>query len=163
LRSSTCAAPRRCSSCAVWFELGGAGILALNDGGIEERWGGGGVTGARGTTLGDAATLDTGVADGCRSGGGGGERSGTPPGTMPREDGGGGMREVGGALPYGRGTTLTGRGGTTDGSGAGAGGATSPGVLALGSFSSPIVTVPRPRFAPRRDFNRQRRYLRSIS
>lgn len=73
--------------------------LALNDGGIDERCGGGGVTGARGTTLGEAATLATGVADGCLTGGGGGERRGTPPGKIPRDDGGGGIREVGGALP----------------------------------------------------------------
>lgn len=72
--------------------------LAPNDGGIEERCGGGGVAGARGTTLGDAATLETGAVDGLRIGGGGGERSELP-GRMPREDGGGGMREVGVELP----------------------------------------------------------------
>jgi len=114
----------------------------LNEGGMLARCGGGGgVAGARGTTLGEAATLETGVADGLRSGGGGGDRSPPAPGPMPREDGGGGMRDDGGALPYGRGTTLTGRGGTTDGGTLGESLGSAGLLLTLGSLSSPIETT----------------------
>ena len=58
---------------------------------------------------------------GLRSGGGGGpeRRVCGPLGRMPRADGGGGIRDVGAALPAGRGTMLTGLGGTLTGPGAG--------------------------------------------
>lgn len=85
------------------------------------------MAGARGTTLGDAATeaLEAGGTvpagmelTGCRCGGGGGaERNapGAPWAERPRAEGGGGIRELSGALPLGRGTTLTGRGATLAG------------------------------------------------
>jgi len=57
---------------------------------------------------------------------------------MPRDDGGGGMRDVGAPVPTGRGTTLTGRGTTPADAGAGAEAVGSVAELALGSFSSPI-------------------------
>jgi hypothetical protein len=78
----------------------GRGALGARLGGYEVRCGGGGgVAGARGTTLGEAATWDcpsNGGADGARRGGGVDERRAPPPdaGKMPREDGGGGMREL---------------------------------------------------------------------
>jgi hypothetical protein len=85
---------------------------------------------------------EEGSGGGWRSGGGGGEVRGAlgtnMPGVMPRDEGGGGIREVGPAAPAGRGTTLTGRGTML----AGAGGATemfgSDAAVVLGSLSSPI-------------------------
>jgi hypothetical protein len=65
------------------------------------------------------------------------------PGTMPRDDGGSGMREVGAALPAGRGTILTGRGTTLTGAGGATEGAGSDAEVSLGSFSSPIVAHAR--------------------
>jgi hypothetical protein len=125
-------------------------------------------------TLGEAATLDTGDADGLR-GGGGAEACGT----TPRDDGGGGIRDVGVTLPYGRGTTLTGRGGTTDGGtidgGTTDGGTTDGGttdgagltsageLLTLRSFSSPIEPEHGASTAPRPDSTRKAPYSRTIS
>ena len=176
-------APSRCSSCAVALPPGGCVSGREKLGGAEYRCGGGGgVAGARGMTLGDAATDAagaSGAADvtgpdgsggrggadvttpdgaagagdggtagvGLRSGGGGGERSGpggTLPGKMPRDDGGGGMRDVGTALPNGRGTTLTGRGTAVAPLGSGATtpeAAVSEALEALGSLSSPIENL----------------------
>jgi hypothetical protein len=57
---------------------------------------------------------------------------------MPRDDGGGGMRDVGALAPTGRGTTLTGRGTTLTGAGGGTEAVGSDAEVALGSFSSPI-------------------------
>lgn len=132
--------------------------------------GGGGVAGARGTTLGDAATDEVGasgaaevttpegVAGGMRSGAGGGAERMPPgipaPGTTPREDGGGGMREVGAAPPIGLGTTLTGRGGTltpapTGKTGEAAAAWSGVAFGALGSFSSPIGDIAGASSAPR--------------
>jgi hypothetical protein len=62
------------------------------------------------------------------------------PGKMPREEGGGGIRDVGTPVPIGRGTTLTGRGTTLTGP-AGTEAAGSDGEAALGSFSSPIKNL----------------------
>jgi hypothetical protein len=110
---------------------------------VRRCGGGGGVAGARGTTLGEAATVcvDAGALGGgavalSRCGGGGGaERSGAP-GRAPRADGGGGMRDGKLPAPAGRGTTLTGRGATLTG----AGSTEALLTVALGSFSSPIET-----------------------
>ena len=60
---------------------------------------------------------------------------------MPRDDGGGGMREVGAALPRGLGGILTGLGTTLMGTDGAADGAASEAVGALGSFSSPIENL----------------------
>lgn len=60
------------------------------------------------------------------------------PGVMPRDEGGGGMREVGAVAPAGRGTTLTGRGTMLAGAGAATEVLGSDAAVALGSFSSPI-------------------------
>jgi hypothetical protein len=60
---------------------------------------------------------------------------------MPRDEGGGGMREVGAALPSGRGGKLTGLGTTLTGAVGGADVTTSEAVEALGSFSSPIENL----------------------
>jgi hypothetical protein len=57
---------------------------------------------------------------------------------MPRDEGGGGMREVGAAPPSGRGGILTGLGATLMGELGTAAGTTSVAFEALGSFSSPI-------------------------
>jgi hypothetical protein len=81
---------------------------------------------------------------------------------MPREDGGGGMRDVGGVLPNGRGTTLTGLG-ATEGDAVGECGASTGGILARGSLSSPIETSGGAGWEPRPDFNPKRRYSRTIS
>lgn len=112
------------------------------------------MAGARGTTLGDAATDEVSGALGgalgedapktggggaaelpCRSGGGGGTER-RAPGETPRAEGGGGIRELSALPPAGRGTTLTGLSATllgdeTEGTPSGA-------LEALGSFSSPI-------------------------
>ena len=102
------------------------------------------MAGARGTTLGEAATDDTGAAGAeveMRCGAGGGTElrapGGSAPGMTPRDDGGGGMRDVGVGVvpPTGLGGMLTGLGTTLIGV---AGAAASEAVEALGSFSSPI-------------------------
>jgi hypothetical protein len=125
--------------------------------------GGGGVAGARGTTLGDAATDAKGAAGaegGLRCGTGGGTGLRTPgatvPGVMPRDDGGGGMRDgdSGVVPPTGRGGMLTGLGTTLMGADGIAGDAVSEAAWALGSFSSPIQSLASrgassPRRAPR--------------
>ena len=105
------------------------------------------------------------VGAGLRSGGGGGDDRSIP-GMIPRDEGGGGIRELSerptpagrGTTLTGRGTTLTGAGGATDGAepgGAAGGGTTaasggrsqasgSSGALAvLESFSSPISLAAR--------------------
>jgi hypothetical protein len=66
------------------------------------------------------------------------------PGTMPRAEGGGGMRERGCPPPAGRGTTLTGRGGMLAGADGADDCAESVAVVALGSFSSPIEQAAAP-------------------
>lgn len=165
-RSSICAAPSRCSSWAVALLIGGCVVTRAKPGDDELRCGGGGgVAGARGTTLGDAATARTGAGSalvlgtgagagsggGCRRGGGGGAERKAPgaaagategargvavSGGIPREDGAGGMRE--GPAPLdGRGGMLTGRGGMLTGAGRGAAGGASEAEVALRSFSSP--------------------------
>ena len=62
---------------------------------------------------------------------------------MPRDDGGGGMRDVGAGVapPMGLGGMLTGLGTTLMGAAGAAGGAASEAVEALGSFSSPIESL----------------------
>jgi hypothetical protein len=102
-----------------------------------------------------------------RCGGGGGER-GTPGagmlGMMPRDEGGGGMREVGAALPSGRGGKLTGLGTTLTGAVGGADVTTSEAVEARGSFSSPIEKFAAQAFrAAHANSNPKRRYSRTIS
>lgn len=63
------------------------------------------------------------------------------PGRMPRDEGGGGIREVGAEpLPAGRGTMLTGRGATVTGAGGATEASGSNADVALASFSSPIVS-----------------------
>jgi hypothetical protein len=57
---------------------------------------------------------------------------------MPRDDGGGGIRDVGTPVPTGRGTTLTGRGTTLAGAGGGTESVGSDAEVVLGFFSSPI-------------------------
>jgi len=126
------------------------------------------VAGARGTTLGDAATDEAaGGGVGWRCGGGGGERSDPgagAPGRMPRDEGGGGMREVGAALPNGRGGKLTGLGTTLTGATGGADVTTSEAVEALGSFSSPIEGLTaQARRTAHGDSNPKHRYSRTIS
>ncbi len=149
------------------------------------RWGGGGgVAGAPGSTLGRTASvcaeggpegsapddgglepggLTLGLRLGLRSGGGGGDER-SAPGPIPRDEGGSGMRDVGGSpLVTGRGTTLTGRGTTLAGAGGGTEGTTggttgaaaggsgwrsqaagsSVGLAVLESFSSPIGLAAR--------------------
>lgn len=143
-------------------------------GGAEWRWGGGGgVAGARGNTLGDAAiapgALDTAelAADdagtelaGCRTGGGGGDER-KAPGNPPRAEGGGGIRELSAPLPDGRGTTLTGRGATLAGGAAEV--ATSSEATALGSLSSPIENGWRTPARARLRLYPKLRYSRTIS
>jgi hypothetical protein len=126
------------------------------------------VAGARGTTLGDAATLapESGEDEGLRCGGGGGAERPAPlePGRMPRDDGGGGMRDVGVTLPKGLGTTPTGRGVTRPEAGGTDEGVASAGlVVALESFSSPIEPLAAQPGHRRRDFNPKHRYSRTIS
>jgi hypothetical protein len=158
-------APKRCSS---WVdalseegEYEGAGCETEPRGADWRSGSGGGVAGTRGTTLGRAASVaadagggvgmgagggaalggtDVKTPGGWRSGGGGGTDRKAPaaPGTTPRDEGGGGMRDDSNTPPpAGRGTTLTGRGATLTGA---SGAAEEPwsGVVALGSFSSPI-------------------------
>ncbi|MDF3067723.1 MAG: hypothetical protein K0R38_3324 [Polyangiaceae bacterium] len=115
------------------------------------------MAGARGTTLGEAATAPdcdvplgtegagTELAERRTGGGGGTERKAPDPDKVARAEGGSGMRELGGPLlPLpGRGTTLTGRGATlAEGD---ADGSTSTEPEALGSFSSPIERGSGPR------------------
>lgn len=142
------------------LELGVCENERLGAGGGNER-GGGGVAGGRGTTLGRATrVLDESEADGWRCGGGGGAERNAPvaAGPKPRDDGAGGMRELGATPPDGRGTTLTGRGTTLTGAGGGAEGSELGPRFALGSFSSPIVVSPL-----RQDSNPKLRYSRTIS
>ena len=138
-------------------------------GGTEWRCGGGGgVAGARGTTLGEATTEEeAGGGVGWRWGGGGGDRNEPGAGTlgmMPRDEGGGGMRDVGAALPSGRGGKLTGLGATLTGAVGGADVTTSEAVEALGSFSSPIESLAgQPFCTAHANCNPKRRYSRTIS
>jgi hypothetical protein len=86
---------------------------------------------------------------------------------MPRDEGGGGMRDVGVAPPTGLGGMLTGLGTTLIGADGAIGGAdvtVSESVEVLGSFSSPIENLAAQalRTAPR-DSNPKRRYSRTIS
>jgi hypothetical protein len=60
---------------------------------------------------------------------------------MPRDEGGGGMRDVGVAFPSGRGGRLTGLGTTLTGAIGGADVTTSEAVGAVGAFSSPIENL----------------------
>jgi len=83
---------------------------------------------------------------------------------MPRDEGGGGMRDVGAAPPTGRGGMLTGLGTTLMGELGTAGGATSVAFETLGSFSSPIENLAAQGLRTALgDFNPKRRYSRTIS
>jgi hypothetical protein len=83
---------------------------------------------------------------------------------MPRDDGGGGMREVGAVLPSGRGGRLTGLGTTLAGARGGADVTTSEAVGALGSFSSPIENIAAQALrTAHTNSNPKRRYSRTIS
>jgi hypothetical protein len=79
---------------------------------------------------------------------------------MPRDEGGGGMRDVGAVLPSGLGGMLTGLGTTL----MGAGGAVLPAFGRPGSFSSPIENFAALAVrTAQRDSNPVRRYSRTIS
>ncbi len=123
--------------------------------------------------LGEATTADAGADGGLRCGGGGGVERKAPgaapllgkatPVMTPRDDGGGGIRDVGTALPRGLGGILTGRGATLMGRGAAAG-AGSEAFETLGSFSSPIENfAAQPLRTAPDDSNSKRRYSRTIS
>ncbi len=105
---------------------------------------GAGASGVADVTGPDAAT-GAGAAARLRCGGGGGVERSAPgvalPGKTPRDDGGGGIRDVGTALPNGRGTTLTGRGTMLGGAAGAAEGAVSEAAETLGSLSSPIENL----------------------
>ena len=83
---------------------------------------------------------------------------------MPRDEGGGGIREVGAALPNGLGGKLTGLGTTLTGATGGADVTTSEAVGALGSFSSPIENLAAQALrTAHANSTPKRRYSRTIS